>query len=104
MTQQFKKNVSEEEVVAEFKNRRRKIARLAIILGIVAGAVIILAYQGNALNSTAMLLLVVFFISAAFVNVKIWRCPSCNGHLGKLYLGLKEPKHCPNCGIKLIEQ
>ncbi len=103
MARQFNKNISEEKVVAEFAIRRAKIARLAIIVGVIAGAVIIFLYQDIASNAIALILLVVVFISAAFVNMKVWRCPSCNGHLGKLYLGLKEPKHCPNCGIKLIE-
>ncbi len=103
MAQQFNKNISEEKVVAEFAIRRAKIAQLAIIVGVIAGVVIIFLYQDIASNAIALILLVVVFISAAFVNMKVWRCPSCNGHLGKLYLGLKEPKHCPSCGIKLIE-
>jgi len=104
MTRQFKQNISEKEVVAEFAIRRAKITRLAIMLGIIAGGVVIFFYQGSASNTTAMILLAVIFAPAVYVHIKVWRCPSCNGHLGRLYLGLKEPKHCPNCGIKLIEQ
>jgi len=104
MAQQFNKNINKEEVVAEFTIRRAKITRLAIMLGIITGGAIIFLYEGIASNTTAVIVLVVIFASAAFVNIKVWRCPSCNGHLGKLYLGLKEPKHCPNCGIKLVEQ
>ncbi len=104
MTQQYDENISKEEVIAEFRNRRERINRLAVTLGIIAGATVILTYVGVASNTTAAFLLAVFFIWAGFVNVKVWRCPSCNAHLGKLYLGLKEPKHCPNCGIKLIER
>jgi len=103
MTQKFNKNISEKEVVADFTIRRTKITRLAIMLGIIAGGAIIFLYQGIATNTTAIILLVVIFVSAAFINIKLWRCPSCNGHLGKLYLGLKKPRHCPNCGIKLVE-
>jgi len=104
MTQQYNKNISEKEVVEEFRNRREKITRLAVTLGIIAGAIVIMTYTGVASKTTAAFLLVVFFISTVFVHLKIWRCPSCNGHLGRLYLGLKEPKHCPNCGIRLIER
>lgn len=34
---------------------------------------------------------------------KFWRCPSCQKHLGKLYIGLDHPKYCPECGIELID-
>ncbi len=98
------KTSSEIEVVSEFRNRQRMINRLAIVVGIITGVAIILGFLGIASNTIAALLITVVFVSALFVNLKVWRCPSCNGHLGKLYLGLKEPKHCPNCGIKLVEQ
>ncbi len=104
MVRQFNKNIDEQKVAAEFAIRRAKINRLAVIVGVIVGAAIILLYQGLASNAITMILLVVVFISAAYVNMKVWRCPLCNGHLGKLYLGLKEPKYCPNCGIKFIEE
>ncbi len=104
MARQFNNNISEKKVATEFAIRRAKITRLAIIVGAIVGTAIIFMYQGLVSNAIAMILLVVVFISAAYVNMKVWRCPSCDGHLGKLYLGLKEPKYCPNCGIKLIEE
>ncbi len=104
MAQKMDKTSSEIEVVSEFRNRQRMINRLAIVVGIITGVAIILGFLGIASNTIAALLITVVFVSALFVNLKVWRCPSCNGHLGKLYLGLKEPKHCPNCGIKLVEQ
>ncbi len=104
MTRQFRNNISAEEVIAEFTIRRAKITRLAIVLGIIAGGAVIFFYQGITSNTPAIILLAVVFAFAIYVHIKVWRCPSCNGHLGRLYLGLKEPKHCPNCGIKLIEQ
>jgi len=104
MTRQFRNNISAEEVIAEFTIRRAKIARLVIMLGIISGGAVIFFYQDIASNTSAMILLAVVFAFAIYVHVKVWRCPSCNGHLGRYYPGLKEPKHCPNCGIKLIEQ
>ena len=102
MTHHFKKNISEREVIAEFAKRRSKLTRLAIFLGIIVGGVVIMDFQTGISKPTTAILLGISFIWALIVHVKIWRCPSCNGHLGRLYLGLKEPKFCPNCGIKLI--
>lgn len=95
---------SELEVVSEFKNRKRIIIRLAIVVGVVVSVAIILGFLGVASNAIAALIVTVVSMSALVVNLKVWRCPSCKGHLGKLYLGLQEPKHCPNCGVKLVEQ
>jgi len=103
MARQLNKNICEEKVVAEFAIRHAKITRLAIVAAIIIGVAFFFLYKGIASNTMAMILFAAIFILAAFVNLKVWRCPSCGGHLGKLYLGLKQPKHCPNCGIKLVE-
>jgi len=103
MARKFNKPDSEEKVFREFSARRAKITRLAVIAGITSGAAIVLLYQDIISNATAAILLVTIFLSAAFANVKLWRCPACNSHLGKLYLGLKGPKYCPDCGIKLVK-
>ena len=104
MTQGRRKEGAEKRVVAEFERRRSKITRWAIVFGVVVAAVIIMSYQGGISKTMTAVLLVVSFVWALAVHAKIWRCPSCNGHLGKLYLGLKLPKHCPHCGICLIEE
>ena len=104
MTQRIKKDVSEKEVIEEFGDRRVKLTRLAIILGIVVVVFIVMTRQSGISNTTTAILLGTTFVWALIVNVKIWRCPSCDGHLGRLYLGIKQPKFCPNCGIKLIEE
>jgi len=104
MTQERKKNIDEKEVIAEFEERRSKLTRLAIIIGVIVGAVSIMAYQSGISKTMTAIILIISFIWALIVHVKIWRCPSCNGHLGRLYLGLKLPRYCPHCGIKLIEK
>ena len=103
MTQELIKDIGEKEVIAEFEERRSKLTRLAIIIGVIVGAVSIVAYQSGISKTMTGILLAVSFIWALIVHVKLWRCPSCNGHLGRLYLGLKLPKFCPHCGIQLIE-
>jgi len=104
MTQERKKDINEKEVIAEFEERRSKLTRLAILIGVIVGAVSLMAYQSGMSKTMTAIILTVSFIWALVVHVKIWRCPSCNGHLGRLYLGLKLPKYCLHCGIKLIEE
>ena len=103
MTRLLNKQISKEQVFTESKHRRATITRLAIILGIIVAAVLTLKNWGIVSNTMTISLLAVCFVTGALVNAKIWRCPSCNEHLGRYYLGLKYPKHCHNCGIKLIE-
>jgi hypothetical protein len=98
--------MSEEEVVAEFAVRRKRITQLAVLSGVVVGLAILVLYNNRMVsngNVIAALVVGAVVIVAAFVNVKLWRCPACEGHLGKLYLGLRWPKHCPNCGIALVD-
>jgi len=104
MTQERRKDIGEKKVIAEFEKRRSNLTRLVIIIGVVVAAVSIMAYQSGISKTTTAVLLAVSFVWALIVHVKIWRCPSCNGHLGRLYLGLKLPKYCPHCGIILIEE
>ena len=103
MTQKRRKDIDEKEVIAEFEVRRSKLTRFTIIVGAIVAAVSLMAYQSGISKTMTAILLAISFIWALIVHVKIWRCPSCNGHLGRLYLGLKLPKFCPHCGIKLIE-
>lgn len=45
-------------------------------------------------KSTVFLWLLLAFAAAVVaVNIRLWRCPHCGGHLGR---GV--PKYCPNCG------
>ena len=104
MAKEHKKDINDREVIAEFEERRSKLSRIAIIIGITIGAVALMARQNAISNAVAAIILTVSFVCALIVHVKIWRCPSCNGHLGRLYPGLKLPKFCPHCGIKLIEE
>jgi membrane protein YdbS with pleckstrin-like domain len=94
---------SNKAVVEEFAARRRLTGRLTLITAVIIGLVLFYAYNNEITKTTATFILIVLFIWAFTVNFKLWRCPSCNGHLGKLYFGLSYPKYCPNCGVKLID-
>jgi uncharacterized protein with PIN domain len=100
---QQNKNYTNQEIIVEFKKRRTFIERFTFMMAILVGVISILTYYSITPKLLGILLLGLFFIYAFIVNFKKWRCPYCNGHLGKLYIGLKQPKYCPNCGIKLIE-
>ncbi|MFV1977671.1 MAG: hypothetical protein ACC651_18165 [Candidatus Scalindua sp.] len=104
MTFDPKKYYSEKEVLAEFEERRRKLTRLALTIGIVIGAVMLVRYQLGISKAMTAIFLAASFLWAIIVHFKLWRCPSCDGHLGRLYLGLKLPKFCPHCGIRLIKE
>ncbi len=104
MTHVPRKYFNEKEVISEFEKRRRKLTRLALVIGIVIGAVILVRYQLGIPKEMTAILLAVSFVWAFIVHFKLWRCPSCDGHLGRVYLGLKLPKFCPHCGIRLIKE
>lgn len=101
MTRRPNKDISDEKVIEEYASRRANITKLTIFVGIISAGAVLLLYTGVASNAVAAILLTAVFIAAAIINIKLWRCPACNGHLGKLYLGLKGPKFCPQCGIQL---
>jgi len=100
----LRKEIDQRQVIAAFDNKRRTLTRSAVIIVAVVVGLGIQAYQGGLTKPMAAVFFAVSFVWGLIVNVKIWRCPACNGHLGKLYLGLKFPKYCPNCGVMLMNE
>jgi len=41
--------------------------------------------------------LAVFVVGALVFSFKNWRCPACNGYLGKAF----NPRYCSKCGVEL---
>ena len=103
MSKERNKELSEKEITKEFVRRRKRLMVIAIIFGVTISAVVLGALQGWMPNAATATVLIISFLWAFIANMRMWRCPSCNGHLGKLYLGINLPKYCPHCGIKLIE-
>ncbi len=93
-----------QRIQKEFAQRQARIARLT--LGLAAYTMLVLGL--HFLQITSIQLTIALFIgSLAYglvVHLRIWRCPACNGHLGKLYIGLKAPKYCPQCGVRLVNE
>lgn len=104
MVRRGSQEIDGNEIVSEFSIRRAKITNFAIGCGIAVGVLFLFQYEGFIESSVVIaVLLVISFLLAAFVGFRWWRCPSCEGHLGKLYFGLNHPKYCPKCGVKLID-
>jgi hypothetical protein len=89
-------------VVREFARRKTRqiIATVPAILAIIP----LVMLEGR--ESTGLLglpavavagLCIAVFIGVAVFSLKNWRCPACNGYLGKSF----SPRFCPKCGAQL---
>lgn len=92
---------SNPEVIEEF--RKRKGRQLMVLLPVFA-AVFLMAMTdgpGEAVMGISGDILVPISIGVIFAGVAFsiynWRCPSCNGYLGKGF----SPKFCTKCGEQL---
>jgi hypothetical protein len=89
-------------VLEEFK-RRRSRQLIATVPTIAAMLPLIFAHESNGylfLGIPITLLLpisLVIIIGMLIFSFTNWRCPSCNGYLGKRI----SPKYCSKCGIQL---
>ena len=73
----------------EFQKRRKTITRLAILLGALVGTIALLASQGITSTLVSVPLLWLSLTYRLIINLRLWRCPSRNGHLGELRLSMK---------------
>jgi hypothetical protein len=71
MTKKLERSIGGKEVIAEFEGRRNKLTRLAIIIGVIVGAVSLLAYQSGISKMMTAIMLASSFIWAIIVHVKI---------------------------------
>lgn len=95
--------LSNRRIRSSFLERRRNIYRTLFVLVVVVGIGGYLQATGTGPAYVPLLIYVSAMVAALVINLKLWRCPACNGHLGKLYIGLDEPTYCPNCGTQLME-
>ena len=92
------------EQTAEFRSQfkvRRKRQLLLLIAGVPIIFAAVTAQNGISLESFGVSTTFVFYAFAVFVvcivifSFKNWRCPACQGYLGRG----NNPRFCPKCGI-----
>jgi hypothetical protein len=92
----------ESEFKRLFAARRKRQAMVAIPF-IAALLVIVMGRGGermDLLGVSAVIwgpVLAVFVVGALVFSFKNWRCPACNGYLGKAF----NPRYCSKCGVEL---
>ncbi len=97
-------DVEQRRIFEQFARQRKMIVFLAADMALLVAIVLALFFTGIAPPTIAVGLLLASFGFGAVVNLRLWRCPHCKQHLGKLYFGISEPRFCPHCAVPLIER
>ena len=93
-----------EEQIIEFKTRfaRRRLARILVAIPVVA----FIFFSGTSMGrgkffdgvyEVAGPVGVAALLGILVALIYKWRCPACNGYLGRAF----SPKYCPKCGVEL---
>lgn len=89
------------QVVEEFKRRQRKQLLVSLLAIAVALFVFIQADRGGSIAgmSCSSLAIPAFavILGVLIFSLQNWRCPACNGYLGKAI----SPRFCSKCGAAL---
>ena len=93
-----------EKIQSVFKKRQQSIIRSMIGISVLVASVSFLVLREIIPKLDALAVLIPAFGYAIIINLTKWRCPACHHHLGKLYHGLREPRYCSYCGVKLINK
>jgi hypothetical protein len=89
----------------EFKRRRRR--QIFVAIPVVGALLAMMSASGSSKAPTVMGLpaemvaggFLVLMIGALAFSLFNWRCPACNGYLGKSI----SPRFCAKCGVSLGE-
>lgn len=92
----------EDEFKRLFAAKRRR--QLIVAIPFIAATLVIVMARGgermDLLGVPAVIwgpVLAAFVVGALVFSFKNWRCPACNGYLGKTF----NPKYCSRCGVEL---
>ncbi len=90
------------EIKEEFGRRRRRQWILTAVLVLVAlGSVLAQDRHDGSIGGLAVAVWLPIFLALVLAGVvlslKTWRCPACNGYLGKAM----RLNFCPRCGVAL---
>ena len=87
---------SEKQKIQEEFAARRKRQFLAIFPAIAVMLLLILL-ENRVTSMVLTILLLAVVIGMAAFSFRNWRCPACEGHLGRG----AGPRFCPKCGVQL---
>ena len=89
------------EIIADFqKKRTRQILALAPVVLAFIGLISVEDKPTGLFGLSPSMVLGISFamiISVLLFSLLNWRCPSCNGYMGKAF----NPKFCSKCGVQL---
>lgn len=91
-----------EDIKADFARRkRRQFIVMVPLLALIVGFVLFEGRLKAAASDVPQIVLIGFLPVAAITimvfSLRNWRCPACNGYLGKS----ASLNHCPKCGVAL---
>ena len=91
-----------EDIKAEFARRKRNqllasVPLLSLILGSVFFEERLKSFASGLPPSLLIGVAAVLFVAILAFSLRNWRCPACNGYLGRS----ASMKHCPKCGVAL---
>ena len=78
--------------------KQRKIVLTVMILITVVLLLLANLLHGHLARLIAWILMIASLAMFVLVWAKLWRCPKCGGHLGRMGDG---SDRCPHCGEKL---
>lgn len=84
-----------EKVQEEFAARRKR--QLLALIPAFAVMLLLVLFENRANSVVLTVLLVGVVLGMAVFSFRNWRCPACEGHLGR---GMG-PRFCPKCGVQL---
>ena len=88
-------------VVEEFKRRQKRQLVVTLPLVVLVFAILVLGDRGISLGGVSCSAIArpafVVLIGLILFSLQNWRCPACNGYLGKVI----SPRFCSKCGAAL---
>ena len=90
------------EIERAFLRRRRN--QLVLAAALVPNVAAVLLYQRHLVSTifgmsaqVAGPIFLVLAVGGLLFSLWNWRCPACSNYLGRAI----NPRHCPNCGVRL---
>lgn len=82
-------------------NMKQKKTVLTVMMAISFALLLLANFLRGLGRTVAWILLIVSLGMFVLVWAKIWRCPHCGQHLGRMADGSNK---CPHCGMPIVEK